>query len=152
MAVHFTKYDRSNFDNCLELFNDNCPQYFADNERDDYIGFLKANPLDYFVGEAGNTIASAFGITKIQGMSRSRLSWILVSPTYKGSGIGMAMMNYAKDTALAQRSSAIDIAASHLSAPFFAKFGAKVISTTDNGWGPGMHRVDMELSLSQIKN
>jgi hypothetical protein len=37
----------------------------------------------------------------------------------------------------------VKIAASHLSAPFFAKFGAVPLRTTDDGWGPGMHRVDM---------
>ena len=39
----------------------------------------------------------------------------------------------------------VSIAASHKSAPFFARFGARIVETTPDGWGPGMHRVDMEL-------
>jgi hypothetical protein len=42
---------------------------------------------------------------------------------------------------------AIDIAASHLSAPFFTRFGAKEVRCTKDGWGAGMHRVDMLLPL-----
>ena len=41
----------------------------------------------------------------------------------------------------------IKIAANHLSAPFFAKFGAKTVLETKDGWAPDMHRVDMELHL-----
>ncbi|CCQ10838.1 hypothetical protein PALB_17120 [Pseudoalteromonas luteoviolacea B = ATCC 29581] len=41
----------------------------------------------------------------------------------------------------------IDIAASHLSAPFFEKFGEKTIKEITDGWGLDMHRVDMELLL-----
>jgi hypothetical protein len=37
------------------------------------------------------------------------------------------------------------IAASHKSAPFFAGFGAEAVAETPDGWGPGMHRIDMEL-------
>ncbi|MCS5593886.1 MAG: hypothetical protein NZ730_05005 [Porticoccaceae bacterium] len=43
--------------------------------------------------------------------------------------------------------SLVTIATSHKSALFFAKCGAVEINFTDNGWGPGMHRVDMELPL-----
>ena len=42
---------------------------------------------------------------------------------------------------------AIDIAASHLSAPSFGKYGAKALRTIRNGWGSNMHRIDMELVL-----
>jgi hypothetical protein len=38
------------------------------------------------------------------------------------------------------------ISASHKSAPFFAKFGARERDRIPNGWGPGMHRVEMELA------
>jgi hypothetical protein len=41
----------------------------------------------------------------------------------------------------------IRIAASHRSAPFFARFGAETVRETPDGWGPGMHRIDMELTV-----
>ena len=51
------------------------------------------------------------------------------------------------NTATKESLLAIDIAASHLSAPFFTKFGASTLSETPNGWGQGMHKVDMEIVL-----
>ena len=41
----------------------------------------------------------------------------------------------------------IKIAASHLSAPFFAKYGAVELNHIPDGWGEDMHRIDMELNL-----
>ena len=62
-------------------------------------------------------------------------------------GIGSAMMQRALAQAGDLGLKQIVIAASHLSAPFFVKFGAVVVSETHDGWGPGMHRWDMELHL-----
>ena len=81
-----------------------------------------------------------------RGPGRARLNWILIYPTEHGRGIGSAMMRRALELANQQALGVISIAASHLSAPFFAKFGAIVIVETPNGWGPGMHRIDMTLS------
>ena len=61
----------------------------------------------------------------------------------------MFMMNYAKKMAVDHNVNVIDIAASHLSAPFFAKFGAMIIKEIKDGWGLNMHRIDMELLLEQ---
>jgi hypothetical protein len=49
------------------------------------------------------------------------------------------------ETLRAGRIPRLHIAASHKSAPFFAKFGAQELTTIVNGWGPAMHRVDMLL-------
>lgn len=145
--MKFSKYNASFFGECLQLFNENCPQYFAENEREDYISFLKGGPSDYFTGAIENTVVSAFGVISSPEKLRARLSWILVTPKAKGKGVGNTMMNYAIETAIKRRESAIDIAASHLSASFFAKFGAEELDRTQHGWGPEMHRIDMEIKL-----
>ena len=145
--MEFLKYNDLYFGKCLQLFNENCPEYFAENEREDYMNFLEGNPSGYFIGVSDGSVVSAFGIISTPESSRTRLSWILVSPQFKGRGIGVKMMSYAKKTAFKNGSSAIDIAASHLSSSFFTKFGAEELKITQNGWGPDMHRVDMEIVL-----
>lgn len=57
------------------------------------------------------------------------------------------MMSLAKKMAKKINMQIIDIAASHLSAPFFATFGAKKVAEIKHGWGLDMHRIDMELPL-----
>ena len=75
------------------------------------------------------------------------INWILISPHSQGSGVGSCIMNKAIDIANKANLNYIKIAASHLSAPFFVKFGAKSVLEIKHGWGPDMHRVDMELHL-----
>ena len=145
--VKFQEYAEWHFDACLELFDENCPAYFAENEKEDYKGFLKGAPHSYFIGVVNRKVVSAFGLGFDSNSDRGRLSWILVSPQCKGHGIGVMMMDFVKRMAIENGVSTIDIAASHLSARFFAKFGAEKLQEIADGWGLGMHRVDMELFL-----
>ena len=75
------------------------------------------------------------------------LNWILLDPKSQGQGIGSTIMTHVSRSASVSGARVVHIAASHKSAPFFAKFGARKVLVTDDGWGPDMHRVDMELSL-----
>ena len=149
--MKFLNYDNSDFDNCLKLFDKNCPSFFALNEREDYIAFLQSNSSSYFVGITDSVVVSAFGIIFEPRLLTGRLSWILVSPKYKNQGLGTKMMNLAKHIALEKRVFTIDIAASHLSAPFFEQFGALTLKETKNGWGESMHKIDMQLKLTQAR-
>jgi GNAT superfamily N-acetyltransferase len=130
---------------CLSLFDANCPDYFAANERDNYCAFLDSLPDDYAVIAAGTTILGAFGLG-VTG-SNARLNWIMIDPDCHGRGIGSAIMAEIIARAMKLGCVAIDIAASHLSAPFFTRFRAKEVRCTKDGWGAGMHRVDMLLPL-----
>jgi len=145
----FHRYDESHFNDCLRLFDENCPRYFAENEREGYVDFLNRNPFGYFVGVIEGRVASAFGLITEAGSLRGRLSWILVGSGFKGKGLGVNMISVAKDIARENELLVIDIAASHLSAPFFAKFAAKQLDEILDGWGPGMHKINMQLKLTE---
>ena len=62
MEITYRPYSFSDKEACLALFDMNCPEYFAPNEREDYDNFLVSNPTGYelCVGSAG--IAGAFGL------------------------------------------------------------------------------------------
>jgi len=129
---------------CLALFDGNCPRFFAPNERADYEEFLAAAPAGYEVCLLEDRIAGAFGVVReAPGLS---LRWILLAPEFQGRGLGRAIMDRVAATVRAQGGGPLQIAASHESAPFFAKFGAREIRRTPDGWGPGMHRIDMLLT------
>ncbi|MFT7686710.1 MAG: hypothetical protein ACI9FB_002056 [Candidatus Azotimanducaceae bacterium] len=131
---------------CLALFDKNCPAFFAPNERLDYTSFLDANRRKYELCLVEGEIVGAFGLIG-RGLQRKSLHWILLSPNSHGMGIGSSIMDRVSTLARTSEVRLITIAASHKSAPFFARFGAIEVSTIENGWGPGMHRVDMELRL-----
>lgn len=134
---------------CLALFDANCPSSFAPNERDDYIVFLSNLPGPYDVCIIGDAVVGAAGVAP-HGPSAVAIRWIVIAREHQGRGLGRAVMKRLIDHAAARGAERVDIAASQHSAPFFAKFGAVPVSTTEHGWGPGMHRIDMVLSLTGV--
>jgi len=149
-TVAFRPYTHADREACLELFDANCPEFFAPNERNDYVRFLDAEPKGYEACIVGDRIAGAFGL--IAGDARRmHLNWILLDPKFQGLGIGSAIMSRIATLARDAGTDVIDIAASHKSAPFFAKFGAVATATIRDGWGPGMYRVDMEFRSGKAR-
>ena len=142
MPIEFVCYGPGFRSACLGLFDANCPASFAPNERAGYAAFLDRAGDAYRVAVRDGRALAAFGLVPSTG-ARSHLNWILVDPAAQGTGAGRAMMAEAARLARASGTNVIDIAASHLSAPFFARFGAVEVGWTQDGWGPGMHRVDM---------
>jgi GNAT superfamily N-acetyltransferase len=142
----FRPYSSADGEACLALFDANCPTFFAPNERDDYVAFLDVAPEAYEVCEVGGRVVAAFGLLSDE-TGNHTLTWIMLDPDSQGRGIGTLIMKRVTALASTSQSRLINIAASHLSAPFFARFGATATLRTDDGWGPGMHRVDMELVL-----
>ena len=146
MQVGFKAYDLGYREACLALFDVNCPAFFAPNERADYARFLHGADTLYRLAEADDNIVGAFGV--FGDADAAHLNWIMVDPRCQGMGIGRAIMAEATIRARALGAGTMKIAASHLSAPFFARFGAVPRLHTQDGWGPGMHRIDMALPLT----
>ncbi|WP_434949804.1 GNAT family N-acetyltransferase (plasmid) [Shewanella sp. HL-SH4] len=131
----------------MALFDKNCPEFFANNERQDYVEFLEKQGKTYKVGQIESEIVAVFGLNIDEKNNRANITWIMTCPSVHGKGLGSQMVSYAKKIAVDNNVTHIDIAASHLSAAFFEKFGAKKTTEIKDGWGPNMHRVDMVLSL-----
>ncbi|MCV6620907.1 MAG: GNAT family N-acetyltransferase [Cellvibrionaceae bacterium] len=151
----YRPYVSASLDDCLKLFDANCPEYFAPNEREDYKNFLEASPDAYELCCVSDKLIAAFGVFAEEraisddscATRAASLNWILIDPDMQGSGIGTELMSRALYRARLLGAQALKIAASHKSAPFFQKFGAEVVRETHDGWGPGMHRIDMVIEL-----
>lgn len=145
-ATTFRPYTMGDKTACLKIFDANCPIYFAPNEREEYAEFLDSGPAGYEVCVVSDRVAGAFGLLGKEKGCRS-LNWILIDPNSHGEGIGSAIMQRIMSSGRRLGLSFLHIAASHKSEKFFSRFGAKAVSVTADGWGPGMNRVDMELYL-----
>jgi len=130
----------------MGIFDANCPEFFAPNERQDYLVFLEDKPDGYEVCKIEGRVCGAFGLFA-DGPDVKRLNWILIDPQTQGTGVGSKIMNRVVRSGRQSLTRTVKIAASNKSAAFFARFGAIVISSTKGGWGPGMDRIDMELAL-----
>src|SRR5688572_13780511 len=146
--ITFRPYSSTDREICLGLFDANCPEFFAPNERADYRGFLDPSPDWYRLSVVAGHLVGAFGLDPAQ----SALRWIMIHPDAQGRGIGSAIMEYVVDSARKGGMSSISIAASQKSAPFFEKLGAVETSIHENGWGPGLDRIDMTLSIDTYHN
>jgi len=131
---------------CLGLFDANSPDFFLPGERTDYIHFLDADKGDYQVCVLDGRVVGAVGIESIQ-RDRAAIRWLVVAPDLKGQGLGREMVRHVRQTMRAAGVTTMEIAASHRSAPFFARFGAIPHAAIPHGWGEGMHRIDMELKI-----
>ncbi len=145
-STSFRPYSSSDREACLAIFDANCPTFFAVQERVDYMSFLDAGPDGYEVCVVSGRVVAAFGLANDEGKG-AILTWIMLDPRSQRVGIGSAIMNRVIARGRSTQSSRIRIAASHKSAPFFARFGAVATRRTEDGWGPGLHRIDMELPL-----
>jgi GNAT superfamily N-acetyltransferase len=134
---------------CLAIFDENCPAYFALNERDDYCAFLDSRLEHYRVCVLDDRIVGAYGLYPVAG-GGTALHWILLAPSAQGLGLGSIIMSRVFDDVRAQGRFPLYISASHKSAPFFARFGAIETSRVMDGWGPGMHRVEMRVAETNL--
>ena len=141
--VEFVDYTPDAREACLAIFDRNCPEFFAPNERPDYADFLRRADDGYRLCRIDGRVVGAFGLMAAGAPGDAHLNWILISPDAQGGGIGRAIIAEVAASAREREVRTVHIAASHRSAPFFARFGAEETGRKDDGWGPGMHRVDM---------
>jgi hypothetical protein len=143
-SLEFKPYHATDRSACLALFDENCPEYFAPGERDDYATFLDSATENYVVCRFAHRIVGAYGLY-LNNPSGAALHWILLSTSSQGLGLGSTIMSRVIDEVRLSGRVPLLISASHKSAPFFARFGAIETARVPDGWGPGMHRVEMRL-------
>ncbi|MBC7894679.1 MAG: GNAT family N-acetyltransferase [Cytophagaceae bacterium] len=158
MPVTFRAYRPEDREALLTIFDANCPEFFAPNEREDFEGFLGAlepnaraamdDAYGYVVVEDAGMVVGAHGVREDAEHQGCRLTWILFAPDAQGRGLGRHVMDRVRKVARRKGATSVGIAASGKSAPFFAKFGAVVEQVTHDGWGPGMDRIDMRLDVA----
>ena len=143
--MQFRRYRNDDRLACLQLFDENCPDSFAPNERRDYEQFLDDAVDRYELCLIDGQVVGAYGLYS-EDPGRLALRWIIVSTRSQRRGVGSAVMNRIVTELRRSKGMTLRISASHKSAPFFAKFGARERDRIPDGWGPGMHRVEMELA------
>jgi len=140
--LHFRPFEPTDRAFCLALFDDNTPEFFAAGERGVLERFLDRAGPNFFVASFKGDDVAACGLGD-EGQGRGRIQWFMVTPNAQGQGIGRGVMEEMRRVATERGVTLIDISASHLSEPFYRRYGAETVSRQDHGWGPDMHRVDM---------
>ena len=140
MNLRFKAYSKENYEQCLELFDLNCPKYFASIEKNDYIEFLNQTKEGYVTIHHDSILIGAYGVHKTSSESASQ-SWTL----NHNQGIGRLIMERVFSYLESNQLDKLFLSTSQQTEAFFVKFGAIRIDYIENGWGEGLHRIEMKI-------
>ena len=144
MNLGFKAYSKENYEQCLGLFDLNCPKYFASIEKNDYIEFLNQTKEGYVTIHHDSILIGAYGVHKTSSESASQ-SWTLIHPKYQNQGIGRLIMERVFSFLESNQLDKLFLSTSQQTEAFFVKFGAIRIDYIENGWGEGLHRIEMKI-------
>ena len=142
--LEFKDYSMESFNDCIELFDLNCPEFFASIEKNDYIEFLNQTKEGYVTIHHDSILIGAYGVHKTSSESASQ-SWTLIHPKYQNQGIGRLIMERIFSYLESNQLDKLFLSTSQQTEAFFMKFGAIRIDYIENGWGEGLHRIEMKI-------
>jgi GNAT superfamily N-acetyltransferase len=146
---------------CLRIFRANIPRYFLTQEEPDFLAYLADPGPHYAVVEA--VAEEAAGTTGSEGREPSdarrivgcggpamdadgtwSVCWMMVDPELQGRGLGRRMVAHCR--AVVARESpggVLRLDTSQHTEGFYHRMGFETVSRTEDGYGPGMHRIEM---------
>ena len=142
--LQFKDYSMESFNDCIELFDLNCPEFFAPIEKNDYIEFLNQTKEGYVTIHHDSILIGAYGVHKTSSESASQ-SWTLIHPKYQNQGIGRLIMERVFSYLESNQLDNLFLSTSQQTEAFFLKFGAIRIDYIENGWDEGLHRIEMKI-------
>jgi len=142
--LQFKNYSMESFNDCIELFDLNCPEFFASIEKNDYIEFLNQTKEGYVTIHHDSILIGAYGVHKTSSESASQ-SWTLIHPKYQNQGIGRLIMERVFSYLESNQLDNLFLSTSQQTEAFFLKFGSIRINYIENGWDEGLHRIEMKI-------
>jgi ribosomal protein S18 acetylase RimI-like enzyme len=148
-------YDRlrafleSDIDACVALMRNNTPEFFTRSELAGFEGWLRSNTSPYLVIEDDRSQLIACGGYRVDvGDKSAGLTWGMVARSKHRQGIGSLLLRERlKRIAADGRVLDVVLDTSQHSRGFFQRHGFRVVSIQADGYGPGLDRCDMPLSL-----
>ncbi len=142
-------YNTSDIEKITEVFQLNVPAYFAEQELNEFLDYLKKYADTYYIIEHNNQIIGGVGYEIRSSDKTGRINWIFIHPTFKGLGYGKKAaefcLKFLKENNEIKK---LVVRTSQHAHPFFENFGFKLISTKKNFWAKGLDLYLMEINLS----
>lgn len=145
-------YIPDDFSACLAVFDSNVPTYFAPEERADCCECLRGVDVKhrpYIVLTRQGSVIACGGLITETVNRQARLAWVMVDSALHGQGLGTSLTQAILALARATPDIAeVGLATSQHILGFYEGFGFTVSNITPDGFGPGLDRCDMTLSLT----
>jgi [ribosomal protein S18]-alanine N-acetyltransferase len=155
------EYKLKDKQNCIDIFQSNCPKFFDKDELQQFIAWLdhQADPgFPYQSPTYKNTEVDAYyviehpqsgliacgGFYVLKNKPEARLAWGMVHSDFHNRSYGTALYEHRK-TILKEKWPAhkITLLTSQHTNSFYEKMGLKVLTRQKDGFGPGLDQVDM---------
>lgn len=143
----YTTADRQE---CIAAFKSNIPKFFMPDELEDFENWLEkvaTKHYPYFVAEEDGKVIACGGYYIEPDQQSARMTWGLVHNSLHKKGIGKALiLHRIKAIQSIAPAATIGLDTTQHSFSFFEKLGFVTTKITENSYGKGMHRYDMELN------
>lgn len=150
-AVHFRSWRSEDRGLGLALFASNVPEYFAEQERKDFIEFIDELPGPYFLMiDANGTPVGCGGYAQEDDHPGiAVLCWGMVRRDRHGQRLGDALLRYRLAMLAANPLfREVRIETSQFSRGFFQRYGFEQTRQVADGFAPGIDLIAMTLDLN----
>lgn len=153
METIIREYLSNDHNDCIEVFKSNVPDYFANQEIQDFENFLaniekgKEN-VRFYVVQYNQKIIGCGGFVKMNDDSLFALAWGLVHKDFHGRGFGEKLLQHRiEQIKQIKPKFSLEIDTTQYSKGFFEKHGFRTTKVTYDYYTIGMHRHDMILEF-----
>jgi GNAT superfamily N-acetyltransferase len=141
----YTSNDRLS---CLAIFDCNTPAFFAPRERDENAAYLDRPAGPYLVVEAsGIGVIGAGGYYVVSDAQLGGLAWGMVAPSWQHRGVGRQLLSARLERLGSANVRAVRVRTSQRSRAFYERAGFRESRVVPDGFAPGIHLVELFLSL-----
>ncbi len=146
-CMHIRQFTASDTERVVALFRESVLQYFAPEEEQELLTYLRQPPQNYFVLEDGGELVACGGI-KFDELNRScRVAWDFVGARQYGKGYGSKLLSHRIELVRRQKLDRMQSYTSQFSYGFYQKHGFEMVRTERDYWAKGYDLVLMELDL-----
>ncbi len=139
-------FDPQDLDPCLAIFDSNCPQFFAADEREKFVHYLIHECLPYYVVIDGISRMVACGGFLVENKV-AELTWGMADRSFHGRGIGLLLFKFRLEQIRKARAIALKMDTSQHSLGFYLKLGFQIENKAADGYEPGLDRYDLWMDL-----
>ena len=151
MNQKIKKYSTSDYDQCVNIFKSNIPEYFAKDELSDFQDYIKniSKTKDgwtdsFYILKRDKKLVGCAGLGLNKSKKIATLSWGMVDKNYHRNGIGTQLTNYRLNLLQSYKLDLkIRLDTSQHSYLFYEKFGFKIEDIEKDGYEKGMHKYNM---------
>lgn len=143
--ITIQEYDEKDFEHLVQLVQRNIPDYFAQEELEDFKDYLLNQREDYFVAIENGEIIGCGGINYEKDTLVAKISWDAIHPSHQGKGVGNKILQHRIRFILENHPDCkIIVRTTQWVFPFYEKNGFQLIETQKDYWAPGFDLYKME--------